>query len=1231
MNAKRNRKYKKPHTPPNVCSLFLEEVIGLTVKNGNGLASSVSSSKFAYVAGCVVVLYDLDSGAQSHLMVSNRKPKPLSCVALSNDASVAAAGESGHQPTVLIWDLTTLSLLCELKGHQYGVACMALSSAGKHLISAGFSREGCICLWDLQRKTLVAKVKESSLSSTVTSIAFSSDAKFFLTAGENNLKYWKIAWSARSRASIRSATLTMHKKLDLGHCKDGSFVAVASPCKTSHSSVNHIQAGELPFYVLTNKGILCSIYPGSSIIKSVELQVEKCFTLSTSYSFIACGCNNGVVKLFSNNPLKYAGSLCYTEARRCRGSNVADCKTDIEEVELQNQLKLPDAIACQFSTLDKLVVIYDDHSLYIWDIRDVHKATRCCVLVSHSGCIWGVQNVPCENMHVPSLSCAVKGCSGGLSFATCSTDGTIRLWDLALQPASSKNSLPIDTENVSTETTCLVSAGIFERDAVAFGAPSPGFHSMAVSSDGKHLAAGDSRGNLHVFNLYTYDYTFIQDAHDTEIISLSFNLESWKSIVPIEDSESRVFLASGARDGTVHLFDVDRNFNLIGSIECHSSAVTAVKVASDGSQILSCGADRSLVLHNVSVSNMDYDISLCHRISTSSTIYDMDVDSQMKVALTVGQDKKIRAFNIQSGGLVKSFKQNEDIGDPIKVTTDGSCSYLACSYSYGCICIYDYITGEMVARATGHGDLVTGVVFLSDCKHLVSVAADGCIFVWRLPALLTSRMLQRTNELLFQYSLENINQPMAMNHIKSYRVDDKLESYREEIRANENQNQNCEELFFEPSISPESAAFRFSISRLPKWARSKVIIKNSISADIDSNSSKIGPQKLASLVESNLLQDSTCLESISPSKKGGKNFSGTLSTSSSETDSIPGSPSPQQTLRHGMDARWLTIHTVCMGLLDSPENNDAIKGVIVSGTSTNIPSQDQVMATTQASKRMKLSHTKDAPFEENKDLDTIEPYFCHADDIPKTSENLQVMKADTDAVTSVAYSRENDFFEVNFGSLSAQMKTDRRKSSARSSYFSRFLVRRDLLEGRKISADKQARDSARGYLLDTKEPTTNFMASKPSTSLLHGFHMPDSGKQANILDSGNRSPTMLRLISDIPQTYPVEIPARITGSEIPLKTNAMGIKEEKCDAGELELDEVVTVSLCENALQDLESAAENALQSFSKLANFNIGKEKLKGMKFLSCTDQAAVRIPSIARKVEAIAKLLRPASNLSN
>lgn len=59
--------------------------------------------------------------------------------------------------------------------------------------------------------------------------------------------------------------------------------------------------------------------------------------------------------------------------------------------------------------------------------------------------------------------------------------------------------------------TSTVSAGTFERDIVESGVTNTqGFRSMAVSSDGKYLAAGDSQGNLHVYNLHTADYTCIQ-------------------------------------------------------------------------------------------------------------------------------------------------------------------------------------------------------------------------------------------------------------------------------------------------------------------------------------------------------------------------------------------------------------------------------------------------------------------------------------------------------------------------------------------------------------------------------------------------------------------------------------------------------------------------------------------------------------------------------------------------
>lgn len=53
---------------------------------------------------------------------------------------------------------------------------------------------------------------------------------------------------------------------------------------------------------------------------------------------------------------------------------------------------------------------------------------------------------------------------------------------------------------------------------------------------------------------------------------------------------------------------------------------------------------------------------------------------------------------------------------------DPSGSYLVCSYSNKSICLYDFISGEMVAQAMGHGEVITGVTFLPDCKHIVSVS-----------------------------------------------------------------------------------------------------------------------------------------------------------------------------------------------------------------------------------------------------------------------------------------------------------------------------------------------------------------------------------------------------------------------------------------------------------------------------------------------------------------------------
>ena len=107
---------------------------------------------------------------------------------------------------------------------------------------------------------------------------------------------------------------------------------------------------------------------------------------------------------------------------------------------------------------------------------------------------------------------------------------------------------------------------------------------------------------------------------------------------------------------------------------------------------------------------------------------------------------------------------------------DQSGMYAATSCTDKTLAIYEYESGDIAATMFGHSELVTGLKFTNDCKHLVSVSGksnsfrinemvgsernrlcficiimillciilgDGCIFIWRLPQTMTSNMLAR--------------------------------------------------------------------------------------------------------------------------------------------------------------------------------------------------------------------------------------------------------------------------------------------------------------------------------------------------------------------------------------------------------------------------------------------------------------------------------------------------------
>lgn len=99
----------------------------------------------------------------------------------------------------------------------------------------------------------------------------------------------------------------------------------------------------------------------------------------------------------------------------------------------------PDAVAMVYNEHSQRVVsVYSDRSLYVWDIRDLTKIGKYRSFIFHSDCVWGVE--ACPNIERDDNAIPLN------SFATFSADGTVRIWNLdspAIHTTSSTSSSPL--------------------------------------------------------------------------------------------------------------------------------------------------------------------------------------------------------------------------------------------------------------------------------------------------------------------------------------------------------------------------------------------------------------------------------------------------------------------------------------------------------------------------------------------------------------------------------------------------------------------------------------------------------------------------------------------------------------------------------------------------------------------------------------------------------------------
>nr|XP_022905625.1 uncharacterized protein LOC111417532 isoform X2 [Onthophagus taurus] len=772
-----------------VCTykIKLEKVLGVTVSSNSALHSSPNGDLIAYPAGCTVVLFNTQTGEQNHIVNTNRKS--ITSLAFSSCGRYLVTGEFGHQPAVRVWDLQSdpqstqpglfpqPQQIAEFQSHKYGICCVAFSPSNKFVVSIGTQHDMIVNVWDWRNNV---KVASNKVSMKVKALAFAENGSYFVTVGNRHVKFWFLEYG---KAKYTEAVPLMGRSAILGVQRNNYFCDVA--CGRG-------QCGDST-YAVTRSGLLCEFNNRRLLDKWVELRTTSanCIVIGEKYIFV--GCAEGIVRCFDPITLHFVTTLPRTHYL---GVDVSSGLAIQHMSSPPSEAKYPDTIAATYDeTNNKLTCIYNDHSIYIWDVHNIRRVGKSHSFLFHSACIWGVEMAP------PSGGALPPG-----SFLSCSSDDTIRLWTLdKLTQNTSRGiyqgniysdellkSVYIDDELTFLKDTDLsqtnVSTPADKTETNTSYDSRNGVRCVKLSPDGKHLASGDRAGNIHIHETGNMKEILKIEAHDAEVLCLEYSSSEYSD---------HKLLVSASRDRLIHVFDVSNNYAFLQTLDDHSSSITAVRLLNspDGSlQMVSCGADKCLIFRSLGgTPNGSAQFTRGNNATGKATLYDMEVDSGQKHVITACQDRNVRVYSVATGKHTKSFKGSTgDEGTLIKVALDRSGIYLATSCTDKSLSVYDYYTGECMATMCGHSELATGLRFTNDCKRLISASGDGCIFVWKVPHDMVVTMHARLSQ-------------QAMRQGKALDSD---------IFSDGGQSSEL----YESGIDN----YRFSVGQLPQWARKRI-------------------------------------------------------------------------------------------------------------------------------------------------------------------------------------------------------------------------------------------------------------------------------------------------------------------------------------------------------------------------------------------------------------------------
>jgi len=304
-----------------------------------------------------------------------------------------------------------------------------------------------------------------------------------------------------------------------------------------------------------------------------------------------------------------------------------------------------------------------DTSVKIWDLA----ANRVRVLAGHRTTVMGVAFSP-----------------DGKTLASCSLDGWVKLWDVAIGR---------------------------ELRGMKAGAGYGMVFTVMFSPDGRKLAVGGTYGlapRAEILDVASLERVRILEGHSGAVRSLAFSPDgSWIATSSPSD-EVRIWAVTNAPDCV--------------TLEGHNAAVWTVTCSADGRRIATGSFDNTAKVWDAATG------SPVQTIQVGMPIVSLALSARGTELMTATPDATATVWDVASGHPRMRLQGHAKTVMAVALSADGR--WLLTGSKDSTAKLWNATNGALVRTFAGHSNWVLSVAFSPDGRRILTGSADGTAIVW---------------------------------------------------------------------------------------------------------------------------------------------------------------------------------------------------------------------------------------------------------------------------------------------------------------------------------------------------------------------------------------------------------------------------------------------------------------------------------------------------------------------